>query len=115
MSFRNRASKCYANDDGIPLDFGFFELGLDSLMSVELKRRLESAVKKPLPSTLTFNYPNVASLAGFLLTKLFASPVAPAEVAPVAVASAPPDPRGDDQLSDDEIEARLLARLDALR
>ena len=102
----------YANDDGIPLDFGFFELGLDSLMSVELKRRLESVVETSLPSTLTFNYPNVASLAGFLLTELFAS----ASEAPAALKATTEvaNERAADELSDDEVEAQLLARLDAL-
>jgi acyl carrier protein len=105
----------YANDDGIPLDFGFFELGLDSLMSVELKRRLETAVEKPLPSTLTFNYPNVLALTAFLDELLFAN-AEPAE-APVATAAAsPPAPEVDhDALSDDELEAELLARLEKLR
>jgi myxalamid-type polyketide synthase MxaE and MxaD len=37
---------------------GLFEMGMDSLMSVELKGRLEKAVGRALPSTLTFNYPN---------------------------------------------------------
>jgi acyl carrier protein len=104
----------YANDDGIPLEFGFFELGLDSLMSVELKRRLESAVEAALPSTLTFNYPNVAALAVFLRETLFDS-------TPVAVADTlPPKPidalvRDDDSLTDDELEARLMAKLAELR
>ena len=42
---------------------GLFDLGMDSLMSVELKRRLERGAGQPLPSTLTFNYPNVGALA----------------------------------------------------
>jgi acyl carrier protein len=51
-------------------DQGLFEMGMDSLMSVELKGRLETAVGHPLPTTLTFNYPNVAALAGFLLSEI---------------------------------------------
>ena len=47
----------------VPLEKGLFELGMDSLMSVELKRRLERGAGRALPSTLTFNYPNVAALA----------------------------------------------------
>ena len=41
-------------------------MGMDSLMSVELGRRLERGVGRKLPSTLTFNYPNIGELAAFL-------------------------------------------------
>ena len=105
----------YASDDGIPVDRGFFELGLDSLMSVELKRRLESAVERSLPSTLTFNYPNVAALAGFLEDTLFASIPPTSRTPPAAVAAASRDTRSDDDLTDDELEARLMAKLAELR
>lgn len=110
----------YANDDGIPVERGFFELGLDSLMSVELKRRLEAAVGQTLPSTLTFNYPNVVALTGFLDELLFANaeqPTTETTAAPSAVSRAPDrDRRQDhDELSDDQLEAELLARLEKLR
>jgi acyl carrier protein len=70
---------------------GFFDLGMDSLMAVELKTRLECLFGAPLPSTLTFNYPNIEALAGFLDVELFAGREAPAaetEAAPSARASA---------------------------
>jgi SAM-dependent methyltransferase/NADP-dependent 3-hydroxy acid dehydrogenase YdfG/acyl carrier protein len=51
-------------------DVGLFEMGMDSLMSVELRRRLERGAARKLPSTLTFNYPNVGALAGFLEREL---------------------------------------------
>ena len=107
----------YATDDGIPIDRGFFELGLDSLMSVELKRRLEAAVEHALPSTLTFNYPNVAALAAFLEETLFASAAQASPVSPPlpSVSVRARDTRIDDDLTDDELEARLLAKLDELR
>ncbi len=109
----------YANDDGIPVERGFFELGLDSLMSVDLKRRLETAVGQSLPSTLTFNYPNVVSLVGFLDSLLFVD-TRPAEAsvgAPPSVSRVPDAHRelDHDALSDDDLEAELLARLEKLR
>jgi acyl carrier protein len=105
----------YANDDGIPVGRGFFELGLDSLMSVELKRRLETVVGRSLPSTLTFNYPNVLSLSGFLEQLLFAAPAVDSVPSPAEPVLAPPTARDTDDLTDDELEAELLARLAKLR
>jgi len=55
---------------GIDADQGFFELGMDSLMSVELKGRLEKRVGVRLPGTLTFNHPSIAAVVRFLEQKL---------------------------------------------
>jgi len=101
----------------VPISTGLFDLGMDSLMAVELKRRLERGAGRSMPSTLTFNYPNVAALARFLGTQLgsqgIEQDVAPGTPAPTAGAVAVPCADADlDSLSDDELEARLLARLE---
>ncbi|WP_437947156.1 SDR family NAD(P)-dependent oxidoreductase [Sorangium sp. So ce296] len=49
---------------------GFFDLGMDSLMAVELRTRLHQALGLPLPSSVTFNHPNVVALAEHLLERL---------------------------------------------
>ncbi len=92
---------------------GLFELGMDSLMSVELKRRLEQGTGRTLPSTLTFNYPNVGALTGFL-EQLFP------EQAPDPIAnpsnrvgqSGPPESQPDANEDVDDIAARLRAALE---
>ena len=43
-----------------------FKMGMDSLMAIELKRRLEHTVAATLPSALAFNYPTVTALVDFL-------------------------------------------------
>jgi len=91
------------------------ELGLDSLMAVELRNSLSKTLGCPLPATLLFDYPTLETLADFLMTAvpgLAAAPAPPAE--PLA---APPNGARDaaivalDELSDDEAEALLLAEL----
>jgi acyl carrier protein len=103
--------------DPVPPSVGLFELGMDSLMSVELRRRLERGVVRALPSTLTFNYPNVDALAGFIDAELGAEPEAAGAAAATVAAPAPVRQATADlgALSDDELEARLLARLSEIR
>jgi hypothetical protein len=66
-----------------------------------------------LPSTLTFNYPNIAALAGYLETTL----PQPAKDEPAGAASRQEVASATDldALSDDELEARLMARLEQVR
>ena len=45
---------------------GFFAMGMDSLMAVELKRRLENAFGYSLPATLAFESPTIQDLAEYL-------------------------------------------------
>ncbi|MCP4397919.1 MAG: acyltransferase domain-containing protein, partial [bacterium] len=45
---------------------GFLEMGLDSLMAVDMKNALESRFERRLPSTLIFDYPTVDTLADYL-------------------------------------------------
>ncbi len=46
---------------------GFLEMGLDSLMAVDLKNALEARFTHPLPSTLIFDYPTIDALADYLV------------------------------------------------
>ncbi|MBL8164257.1 MAG: type I polyketide synthase [Anaerolineae bacterium] len=87
-------------------------MGIDSLMTLELRNRLESGLKLSLPATLVFNYPTVAALTGHLAEKLGVPLDAPkSETAP------PAEQPAADQLSDlsrDEVEALLAEELKSL-
>jgi acyl transferase domain-containing protein/phospholipid N-methyltransferase len=62
------------NPDSIDPDKGLFELGLDSLMSIDLKTRLEIGVGHPLPSTLIFNHPSISALTEYLAAEVLGEP-----------------------------------------
>ncbi|MEZ4868999.1 MAG: type I polyketide synthase [Caldilineaceae bacterium] len=58
---------------------GFFDVGMDSLTSVELKNRLQNSLNCTLPSTLAFNYPTVAGLADYCRQTVLGSVFAAAD------------------------------------
>jgi acyl transferase domain-containing protein len=101
---------------------GLFEMGMDSLMALELRTRLQTIASRALPATLVFDYPSIDAIARFVLTQMTNGSDAAAgggvtELA--AAALAPASGRHDhdklDALSDEDAEALLLKKLDSLR
>ena len=89
---------------------GFFDLGMNSLTALELRRRLETALGRSLPATLVFDHPNVEALGSFVDRLVTGSEPAkaagPDERAPAKEAAAPANV--------DDALAATLARLEAL-
>jgi malonyl CoA-acyl carrier protein transacylase len=54
----------------IDMHKGFFDLGMDSLTSVEFKNRLQNSLGLVLPSTVAFDYPNLETLVDFLAQEM---------------------------------------------
>ncbi|HTZ14424.1 MAG TPA: SDR family NAD(P)-dependent oxidoreductase, partial [Mycobacterium sp.] len=53
-------------------DAGFFDLGMDSLMAVELRQRIELGVGKQIPATLAMDHPRLSDTVDYLLTDVLA-------------------------------------------
>ena len=99
--------------NGKPLDprRPLHELGLDSLMSVELRNALAVPLGRTLPPTLLFDYPTIESLALHLANDVLNLDLAGAEN-PDAAAAASKDWKELEMLTETEAEALLLAELD---
>ena len=58
---------------------GFFDMGMDSLMTLELKNRLQDSLGCSLSSTLTFEYPTIEALANYLATEVLDLEIIPTQ------------------------------------
>lgn len=99
---------------GHPLDNeqGLRDAGLDSLMALELKNRLQQSVGQPLPATLAFDFPTIAALTSFIGEQVLRLRVIePASVPPTVTPGV-----GDlDDLTEEEAAALLAEELSLLR
>jgi acyl carrier protein len=100
-------------DPGQPLQ----ELGLDSLMAVELRNALAISLEQPLPATILFSYPTIDKLAGYLAKEFLSvgtedtpAPALPNRERELAQVSAELD-----ELSEGEMAALLSEELGAIR
>ncbi|MGV0810959.1 type I polyketide synthase [Mycolicibacterium boenickei] len=74
-------------------DAGFFDLGMDSLMAVELRRRIEQGVGHEIPVTLVMDHPRLSDVADYLLVEVLGLNVqTAAKAAPAPVATGTNDP-----------------------
>lgn len=79
---------------------GFFQSGMDSLMSVTLQRALSESLGEALPTSVIFDYPTVDALTGYLCTVL-----------PELIEVFDSGVDEYDELSDDELLRQLSDRL----
>ena len=65
-------------------DIGFFDLGIDSLMAVQLHRKIERGFGRELPVTLAMDHPYLSEVAEYLLSDVLGLS-APAPTPPASV------------------------------
>ncbi|WP_044241708.1 type I polyketide synthase [Chondromyces apiculatus] len=100
-------------DRAVPLS----ELGLDSLMALDIAKGIERVLRRPMPPALVFNHPSMEAIVTYLEHELFT----------VSAASSPEKSRGEDvagartlsrdqvvALSDSDLEGLVAAELGRL-
>jgi acyl carrier protein len=95
-------------------DRGFFDMGMDSLMAVELKKRLEASLERPLSPSVVFDYPTVERLARHLSGALGLDPEPSTAAGREAESGTESLAGAVEQLSDEEAAALLDDALDAI-
>ena len=96
---------------------GFFDFGMDSLMAVSLRTRLEQQLGCKLVASTIFDFPSVERLTKYLLSLLFTEEtLAKEHVAqtPQTAMTHTPTPALENELSDSEIAALIEGELSSL-
>jgi len=96
-------------DPDVPLS----DLGMDSLLAIELRNNLSGVLLTQFPSTILFDYPTVRALVGHLAKEILNQATPPSLVHAPDVASGEEGDNSLDilnmieQMSDDEVESRF--------
>ncbi len=115
---REQALKVLALDASQHIDAGqaLNELGLDSLMAVELRHAISAGIQRPLPATLLFNYPTIDAVTEYLRRDVLALDTAEPEAADARPAE--PELSGEaaiEGLGDDDLAAMFAEKLASLQ
>ena len=85
-----KAALLMTDDDELPLDTSFFDLGMTSLRLTEIKQELEKLLDRPVDANSLFNSPTLDALLTYLmrdvLPELFAPPASEPVAAPASTA-----------------------------
>jgi myxalamid-type polyketide synthase MxaC len=112
---RERALRALGVDPAKPIDprTPLGDLGLDSLLAVELRNTLGGALSVSLPATLLFDYPSIEALTDYLLADVLhldheaqAATTESAAEAPAAAALV----GSIEAMSDEEVDRLIAAR-----
>ena len=104
--------------EGVDLKRGFFDMGMDSLMAVELRTYLEKQLSHPLPASVIFDFPSIEFLAKHILEILYPTSET-SEEKEIAIGnknaiSAPKHESNVDNLTDAQISALIDGELSSL-
>ncbi|MBI1390262.1 MAG: SDR family NAD(P)-dependent oxidoreductase [bacterium] len=93
---------------------GFFDLGMDSLLAVELRNRLQTSYGESLPATLTFEFSSVEALTNYFDGRITAENESPEKKGDVELERPMTEsPAGEDAAENDAV-MRELETLEAM-
>ena len=90
-------------------------MGMDSIMTLQLRNRLEASLGQTLPPTMAFEYPSIEALTRYLATEVLSIelPARPFEKSSGTDRRKEPIER--DELSEEDLEELLCEKLKSLQ
>ena len=114
---RNQVAKVlgFSASDKLDPQQGFFTIGMDSVMAVQLRMLLEASLGQTLPSTIAFEYPTIETLTKYLANEILKLDSSPAHA--IADNASIPAHQAETQkaLNEDELLAMLDDELAAFK
>jgi acyl transferase domain-containing protein len=107
----------FADPADIEPSTGFFDLGMDSILAMDLRDHLQKGLERGFVSTLAFEHPTTEALAQYLSKEVFASLFdEDSRESPPGAASEGDDAQWEQlgELTEDQVAALLAERLDAI-
>ena len=107
----------FPSAEQVPLRAGFFSLGMDSMMTVNLRDRLQRALDLRVPTSVAFNHPSIEALTSYLFDRLVGEGVAgkpSAEAGAAGRAARVQDAPPETAISEDALSALLDEKLNEL-
>lgn len=106
---RDQAARVLGVSTAIDPRMPLGDIGLDSLLSVELRNILSNAIGRPLSATLLFDYPTLDALSDYLLNEVLEFDGDEIEQG-ASIVPAPGVLESIEDLDDDEVDRLLAAR-----
>jgi acyl carrier protein len=105
------------SSEQVDIQQGLLDIGIDSLMAVELRKFLQSSLGFSIPATLAFDYPTIAALGDYLVREVMK---AESDESATLLDNSNQQKLSEaesnlDRLSDSEAEALLLSKLDSMK
>ena len=97
-------------EEAIDPDVPFSDMGMDSLLAIELRNSLSGVLQKQFPSTILFDYPTLRALVEYLSREILNEAKPPSATPPVPAIGQATQNSLDildtiEQMSDDEVES----------
>jgi acyl transferase domain-containing protein/acyl carrier protein len=89
-AIRQLVGQALGDPDKVEDQVGFAELGLDSIMVIDLRTQLAHGLDTDVPATAAIDYPNVAAMTRFVTGLVFPEPEAPEPPPPAQFAAEAP-------------------------
>ena len=105
----------FSSPEQVTLDRGFFQMGMDSVMTVQLRNWLEANLGRNIPPTVAFEYPTVETLTNFVADQIIEADAPPTVMNEASEELEPHSGIAQEELSEEQLVDLLEKKLEEMR